>query len=44
MKSYPFNSKNVGSTSSPEWDRAITAEDERQFNRLYFTNGVFANP
>lgn len=44
MKSYPFNSKNIGTTSSPEWDRAITAEDERQFNKLYFTNGVFANP
>lgn len=44
MKSYPFESKNVGSASSPEWDRAITAEDERLFNRLYFTNGVFANP
>ena len=44
MKSYPFNSKNVGSVSSPEWDRAITAEDERRFNKLYFTNGVFANP
>lgn len=44
MKSYPFNSKNIGTTSSPEWDRAITAEDERQFNKLYFTNGIFANP
>lgn len=44
MKSYPFDSKNIGSVSSPKWDRAITAEDERQFNKLYFTNGVFANP
>lgn len=44
MKSYPFDSKNTGSDSTPQWDRAITAEDERMFNKLYFTNGVFANP
>lgn len=40
MKSYPFDSKRVDGS----WDRAITAQDERDFNKLYFTNGVFANP
>lgn len=40
MKSYPFDSKQVNGS----WDRAITAQDERDFNKLYFTNGVFASP
>lgn len=43
-KSYPFESKNTGSASAPQWDRAITAQDERDFNRLTWTDGVFASP
>lgn len=40
--SYPFESLNTGTPSEPVYDRAITAEDERLFNRLRYTNGVFA--
>ena len=43
-KSFPFESKNLGTSTSPDWDRAITAQDERDFNKLCWTNGVFANP
>lgn len=43
-KSFPFESKNLGTNTSPDWDRAITAQDERDFNKLCWTNGVFANP
>lgn len=39
-KSFPFESKLVGST----WDRAISAQDERDFNKLCWTNGVFPTP
>ena len=31
-KSFPFESKNLGTSASPDWDRAITAQDERDFN------------
>ena len=44
MYSFPFESKNTGTSSSPEWDRAITAENERDFNKLCWTNGVFTTP
>lgn len=40
--SYPFESLNTGTPDEPVYDRAITAEDERLFNRLRYTNGVFA--
>lgn len=43
-KSFPFESKNLGTSTAPDWDRAITAQDERDFNKLCWTNGVFANP
>ncbi len=43
-KSFPFESKNIGTPDLPEWDRAITAQDERDFNKLCWTNGVFPNP
>lgn len=43
-KSFPFESKNLGTNTSPDWDRAITAQDERDFNKLCWTNGVFSNP
>lgn len=43
-KSFPFESKNLGTNTSPDWDRAITAQDERDFNKLCWTNGVFTNP
>lgn len=43
-KSFPFESKNLGTSTSPDWDRAITAQDERDFNKLCWTNGVFVNP
>lgn len=43
-KSFPFESKNLGTNTSPNWDRAITAQDERDFNKLCWINGVFANP
>lgn len=43
-KSFPFESKNLGTSTAPDWDRAITAQDERAFNKLCWTNGVFANP
>ncbi len=42
-KSFPFESKNIGS-STPVWDRAITAQDERDFNKMCWTNGVFPSP
>lgn len=44
MISFPFESKNTGSTSAPVWDRAITAEMERDFNKSCWSNGVFAVP
>lgn len=39
--SYPFESLNTGTAAEPVYDRAITAEDERLFNRLRYKNGVF---
>lgn len=39
--SYPFESQNTGTPDHPVYDRAITAENERQFNKLRYTNGVF---
>lgn len=39
--SYPFESLNTGTAAEPVYDRAITAEDERLFNKLRYTNGVF---
>lgn len=39
--SYPFESQNTGTPEQPVYDRAITAENERQFNKLRYTNGVF---
>lgn len=39
--SYPFESQNTGTAEQPIYDRAITAENERQFNKLRYTNGVF---
>ena len=42
VTSYPFESLNTGTESAPVYDRAITAEDERLFNKLRYTNGVFA--
>lgn len=40
---YPFESVNTGTASEPVYDRAITAEDERTFNKLRYTNGVFSS-
>lgn len=40
-KSFPFESKRIVGN---EWDRAITAQDERDFNKLCWGNGVFINP
>lgn len=40
-KSFPFESKRI---IGNEWDRAITAQDERDFNKLCWGNGVFINP
>lgn len=40
-KSFPFESKKI---IGNEWDRAITAQDERDFNKLCWGNGVFINP
>ena len=39
---YPFESHETGDESNP-YDRAITAEQERMFNKLRYLNGVF-NP
>lgn len=39
--SYPFESKNTGTATDPIYDRAITAEDERHFNKLRYKNGIF---
>ena len=44
MYSYPFESQNTGTDAAPIYDRAITAEMERQFNKLRYTNGVFNTP
>ncbi len=41
MVSYPFNSIRRPDGS---YDRAITAEMERKFNKLRYTNGVFLQP
>lgn len=41
--SYPFESLNTGTPDEPVYDRAITAEDERTFNKLRYTNGVFSS-
>lgn len=41
ITSYPFESLNTGSATEPVYDRAITAEDERRFNKLRYVNGVF---
>lgn len=40
-KSFPFESKRIVGN---DWDRAITAQDERDFNKLCWGNGVFINP
>ena len=40
-KSFPFESKRI---IANEWDRAITAQDERDFNKMCWGNGVFINP
>lgn len=40
-KSFPFESKRIVGN---EWDRAITAQDERDFNKMCWGNGVFINP
>ena len=40
---YPFESVNTGTVSEPVYDRAITAEDERTFNKLRYINGVFSS-
>ena len=40
---YPFESINTGTVDEPVYDRAITAEDERTFNKLRYTNGVFSS-
>lgn len=40
MISYPFVSENI-TPDAPYGDRPITDEDERAFNRLKYTNGVF---
>lgn len=40
-KSFPFESKRI---IGNEWDRAITAQDERDFNKMCWGNGVFINP
>lgn len=40
-KSFPFESKSI---IGNEWDRAITAQDERDFNKMCWGNGVFINP
>jgi hypothetical protein len=39
----PFESLNTGTTDEPVYDRAITAEMERIFNKLRYTNGVFSS-
>ena len=39
----PFESLNTGTVSDPVYDRAITAEMERSFNKLRYTNGVFSS-
>lgn len=39
----PFESLNTGTASEPVYDRAITAEMERTFNKLRYTNGVFSS-
>lgn len=41
ITSYPFESQNTGTVTEPIYDRAITAEDERLFNKLRYINGVF---
>ena len=41
ITSYPFESQNTGTVTEPVYDRAITAEDERRFNKLRYVNGVF---
>lgn len=43
ITSYPFESLNIGTETEPVFDRAITAEDERLFNKMRYTNGVFAS-
>lgn len=40
---YPFESINTGPVDEPVYDRAITAEMERSFNKLRYTNGVFSS-
>lgn len=35
---YPFESINTGTVDEPVYDRAITAEMERSFNKLRYTN------
>ncbi len=42
--SYPFESQNTGTAAEPVYDRAITAENEREFNKLRYVNGVFQSP
>ena len=41
--SYPFESINTGTEAEPVYDRGITAEQERMFNKLRYTNGVFSS-
>lgn len=42
--SYPFESLNTGTAEAPVYDRAITGENERTFNKLRYVNGVFMTP
>lgn len=42
--SYPFESQNTGTADAPVYDRAITADNERTFNKLRYLNGVFQTP
>lgn len=44
MISYPFESQNTGTAEAPVYDRAITAEQERLFNKLRYVTGVFSSP
>lgn len=43
MISFPFDSINIGNEDEPIWDRSISAQDERDFKKMCYTNGVFAD-
>ena len=46
MEAFPFQSNFLGfdEAGNPKYDRAVGAEFMRDREKLFYTNGIFANP